>query len=223
MKEEKISDQADKRALLLETAGTLFGEHGFDGTSVRMIAEKSGMNVAMISYYFGSKEKLFEELIANKISYMKDQLAALLENDQLDPWMKFEKVIESYSERIIRSGGSFHKLMMREVSLGQRTHITDLIEEKIMFNMKVVRAITNEGIEKGVFRPEVDFSMLMNTMIGTITQAISSNNMFCRFLEMESKKKVEPVDVYEQSKRVQKHLKKIIARYILIHPEKYNY
>jgi AcrR family transcriptional regulator len=223
VKENKDTESIDKKELLLETAGTLFAENGFDGTSVRMIAEKSGMNIAMISYYFGSKEKLFEELISNKINYMKEQLSALVENDKLDPWKKFEMVIEGYSERIIRTGGSFHKLMMREISLGQRTHISQMIEEKIMFNMKVVRTIIQEGIEKKIFHSNVDFSMLMNTVFGTITQAISSTSMFCRFMEMEGKENVNEIDVYEQSKRVQKHLKNIMARYILIHPEKYNY
>lgn len=223
MKEIKDIDSTDKKELLLETAGRLFAENGFDGTSVRMIAEKSGMNVAMISYYFGSKEKLYEELIGIKINYMREQLTALVENKELDPWLKFEKVIEGYSERIIKTGGSFHKLMMRELSLGQRTHITQMIEEKIMFNMYAVQSIIGEGIRKKIFRPEVDFSMLMNTMIGTITQAISSSTMFCRLMELTGKKKIKKMDVNEQSKLVQQHLKKIIARYMLVHPEKYKY
>jgi AcrR family transcriptional regulator len=223
VKENSDIDLKDKREILLETAGRLFAENGFDGTSVRMIAEKSGMNIAMISYYFGSKEKLFEELIGVKINYMREQLTALVENDQLDPWVKFEKVIEGYSDRIVKTGGSFHKLMMREITLGQRTHISKMIEEKIMFNMEAVRSIVQEGISKKVFDPGVDFSMVMNTMIGTITQTISSTSMFCRFMEMEGKKNVDTIDVIEQSKRVKQHLKKVLARYILIHPEKYNY
>jgi AcrR family transcriptional regulator len=220
---EKEQPPADKKEFLLEQAGILFAEHGFEGTSIRMIAEKSGMNVAMVSYYFGSKEKLYEELIGVKINYMREQLSSLIENTELDPWLKFEKIIENYSERIVKSGGAFHKLMMREISLGQRTHITKMIEEKIMFNMHAVQSIIREGIDKKVFHPDVDFSMLMNTMIGTITQAVSSTTMFCRFLEMEGKKNVNTVDVNELSKRVQQHLKQIIARYMLIDPAKYNF
>lgn len=220
MKNEEL-DSNDRKVYLLETAGQLFAEHGFDGTSVRMIAEKSGMNVAMVSYYFGSKEKLFEEFIVAKINYMREQLNALVESKTIDPWKKIEMVIEGYSQRIIKSGGAFHKMMMREVSLGQRSHISDLIEEKIMINMKAVHAIIQEGIRKKIFHKEVDFPMLMNTMIGTITQAISSENMFCRFLETGGKKKNVETDVHEKSKRVQQHLRKIFARYLLVHPEKY--
>jgi AcrR family transcriptional regulator len=223
VKKEETIDPNDKKAFLLETAGALFAEHGFEGTSVRMISEKSGMNIAMISYYFGSKEKLFEELISNKINYMREHLAALVENEKIDPWEKIEIVIEGYSDRIIKTGGAFHKVMMREITLGQRNHITQMIEDKIMFNMKAIHSIIQQGIKKKIFHKEVDFSMLMSTMIGTITQTISSESMFKCFLDMENKKKIKKLSAEEQSKRVQLHLKKLFAGYLLIHPEKYKF
>ena len=43
-------------------AEKLFAEKGFAATSTRDIAKNAGVNVSMISYYFGSKEKLFEEI-----------------------------------------------------------------------------------------------------------------------------------------------------------------
>ena len=52
-----------KREQILEVAEELIAENGFSGTSVRALAAKAGINVAMISYYFGSKEKLFEALV----------------------------------------------------------------------------------------------------------------------------------------------------------------
>ncbi|HNO01068.1 MAG TPA: TetR family transcriptional regulator, partial [Chitinophagaceae bacterium] len=42
----------------MKKAEKLFAEKGYNGTSVRDIAEKAGINLAMVSYYFGSKEKL---------------------------------------------------------------------------------------------------------------------------------------------------------------------
>ena len=60
---------ADKREHILIAAEQLFGERGFDGTSVRDIAQSAGVNLAMISYYFGSKEKLLEALIVFRSEY----------------------------------------------------------------------------------------------------------------------------------------------------------
>ncbi|MEP6684170.1 MAG: TetR family transcriptional regulator, partial [Parafilimonas sp.] len=53
----------DKKQHIIETTLHLFAEKGFEGTSIREIAEKASVNVAMVNYYFGSKEKLFEKII----------------------------------------------------------------------------------------------------------------------------------------------------------------
>ena len=60
---------SDKREHILIEAEKLFGERGFDGTSVRDIAQSAGVNLAMISYYFGSKEKLLEALVVFRAEY----------------------------------------------------------------------------------------------------------------------------------------------------------
>ena len=56
---------------ILDAAEQLFAENGFEATGVRELATKAHVNVAMISYYSGSKEKLFETLIEERASYEK--------------------------------------------------------------------------------------------------------------------------------------------------------
>ena len=43
---------------ILEAASEVFTEKGFAGTRTRDIAEKAGINLALLNYYFRSKEKL---------------------------------------------------------------------------------------------------------------------------------------------------------------------
>jgi AcrR family transcriptional regulator len=50
----------DKQIDILFAAERLFATKGFDGTSVRDIAHEANVNVAMINYYFGSKDKLLD-------------------------------------------------------------------------------------------------------------------------------------------------------------------
>ena len=68
----------DKQIIILEVAETLFAEKGFDGTSIRNIAKEAKINIAMVSYYFGSKEKLLESLILYRTSDLKLQLDNLI-------------------------------------------------------------------------------------------------------------------------------------------------
>jgi AcrR family transcriptional regulator len=51
------------RNTIIQVAKTLFGEKGFNDTSVREIAKRGKVNVAMIAYYFGCKEKLYESVL----------------------------------------------------------------------------------------------------------------------------------------------------------------
>jgi AcrR family transcriptional regulator len=57
-------DAAATREALLAAAGSLFAERGFDRTTVRDIAQVAGVNQALLFRYFGSKEAVFEEVMA---------------------------------------------------------------------------------------------------------------------------------------------------------------
>lgn len=52
----------DTKTRILEAAKKLFAYYGFDATSVRQICEEAGVNIALVSYYFGGKEKVFHAL-----------------------------------------------------------------------------------------------------------------------------------------------------------------
>lgn len=56
------TDPQDVKARLLLAAKKLFSRKGFDGTSIREICEEAGANVALVSYHFGGKDKIFQAL-----------------------------------------------------------------------------------------------------------------------------------------------------------------
>jgi AcrR family transcriptional regulator len=50
---------ADTRAQLLDAARVEFAERGYEGATVRRIAERAGVDAAMVNHWFGGKEALF--------------------------------------------------------------------------------------------------------------------------------------------------------------------
>lgn len=52
-----------KKKSIIESATAMFAKKGFDGVSIRQIAEISSCNLAAVSYYFGGKEKLYAECL----------------------------------------------------------------------------------------------------------------------------------------------------------------
>jgi len=57
---------------LLDVAEHLFADRGFDGTSIRELATAAGCNIASVNYYFGSKQKLYEEVFRRHLIPMRD-------------------------------------------------------------------------------------------------------------------------------------------------------
>lgn len=66
---------------ILDAAEELFGTGTFDGVSTRDISGRAGVNLALLSYHFGSKEALFERVVARRADALgairRDRLAAL--------------------------------------------------------------------------------------------------------------------------------------------------
>ncbi|WP_412516123.1 TetR family transcriptional regulator [Actinomadura madurae] len=59
-------DREATRRRILDAARDLFGEHGYDGVTVRMIAARAEANMALVHRYFGSKAALFGEVLAGE-------------------------------------------------------------------------------------------------------------------------------------------------------------
>lgn len=91
-----------KREQILEVAEELIAENGFSGTSVRALAAKAGINVAMISYYFGSKEKLFEALVEYRAGFLREKFQ-VLNREVVDPMERVDRMIEAYVDRIFHT------------------------------------------------------------------------------------------------------------------------
>lgn len=66
------------RQQLLATARSLFAQRGYDAVSTRQVADATKVNPAMIHYYFGSKEGLYEAMLADSFAPLMERLDAVL-------------------------------------------------------------------------------------------------------------------------------------------------
>jgi AcrR family transcriptional regulator len=205
------TEKTDKREHILLIAEELFAGKGFDGTSVRDIAHLADVNLAMISYYFGSKENLLKELIEYRFSY----IVTLLEeksNDQLQsPWEKIEWIIDFYVERIVNNR-RFHSIMSQEYNTARSAEIKELITNIKMQNLERIKKIIAEGQRKGVFR-KIDVEMTLATMMGTITQVINSKNVYCVLLRIDTTDEVEYQEKITQ--RLKTHLRDLFQAHLI--------
>jgi len=62
--EEGPKTRQERKEHILEAAAGVVNRDGYEGATTRTIAEAAGVNIAMLNYYFGSKEALLSELLA---------------------------------------------------------------------------------------------------------------------------------------------------------------
>jgi AcrR family transcriptional regulator len=78
----RVEQRQQTEARILTAARRLFGEHGYDRTTIRAVAAAAGSDAGLVMRYFGSKEKLFARAAAipadEPIEGSPDQIAEQL-------------------------------------------------------------------------------------------------------------------------------------------------
>jgi len=77
-----IKPPHETRTRILDAAEELFMQHGFEGTSMRLLTAKAGANLAAVNYHFGSKDALIEAVFRRRLDPMNTARIAAL--DQLE-------------------------------------------------------------------------------------------------------------------------------------------
>ncbi|MFM6976324.1 MAG: TetR/AcrR family transcriptional regulator [Sphingobacteriaceae bacterium] len=175
MSEEKI----DKKELLLDCAEDLFAELGFEGASTRQIASHAGMNISMLNYYFGSKEGLYLAVVDRRLSTFRQTLIHLNE-ENISSWDKLNRCITLYVDRMM-SNSKFHRLIHRELSVGQRSEMNDFITNSLLKNIEEVKRIIEEGINNKTFR-KVDVEMTVASIFGVQGYVLNATSMASKVL-----------------------------------------
>ena len=208
---------SDKREHILTVAEELFGEHGFDGTSVRDIAQKAGVNLAMISYYFGSKEKLLEALIELRAGYAYGILEELNKDEKLSPWDKIDRLVDFYVDRIL-TNLPFHTIMYREATNVRNEDIRDKIISIKLRNLEQITKIIQDGQQKKLFR-EVDIAMTVGSLMGTISSYTQARPYACTILALGYDATEETYRT-KLAPRLKAHLKSLLRAHLDIANDK---
>jgi AcrR family transcriptional regulator len=74
----KIKYSLNAHGRLLEAGVDVFGKHGFDAATTRMIAKKADVNIAAIPYYFSGKEGLYHAVVAYIAGKLESQVKSTL-------------------------------------------------------------------------------------------------------------------------------------------------
>ncbi|MDA9555697.1 TetR/AcrR family transcriptional regulator [Pelobium sp.] len=204
-----IEDKVDKKDWIIQVAEKLFAELGYDAASTRLIAQEAGVNMAMLNYYFGGKEGLYLAVFEKRIGEQKLRLQSL-NSEEISSFEKLDKIIDGYADKIMDNTG-FHKIIYREMSLSQRSTVTDRIISLLSENALEVRKILLDGIANGSFA-EVDVDLLIASMFGTKMYLVNASQM-ASFLM--GKDITDPLVIEKELiPRIKNHMKQMFKAYL---------
>jgi len=199
----------DKQIEILQVAEKLFAEEGFDGASIRTIAKDAGVNIAMISYYFGSKEKLLESLIIYRTSSMKMQLENIFRED-LSPFDKIDRLVDLYISRI-NQNRCMYQIMHFELSTKKRILNMESFMNIKKENSEIFRKIIREGQDKGVFVKDINIDLIPSTVMGTLVHIRSNKPYFEQFYGLDTEEKFEDYINIIVTKHIKQTIKALLA------------
>lgn len=160
-----------KEENILFSAEKLFAEKGFEGTSIREISKEANVNISMISYYFGSKEKLFERIFEYRMNESLSFSKEILANTEIDEWQKLMIVITRYVNRV-KKLKTFYVILQREQLTNKNKNIVKILEDSKKGFLSIYTQIIEAGLEKKVFKKKMRVEFLHSTISGTIFSAL---------------------------------------------------
>ncbi|MBN1408502.1 MAG: TetR family transcriptional regulator [Calditrichaceae bacterium] len=156
----------DKEEIILKAAMEVFVDKGQYGAKMQEIADKAGINKALLHYYYRSKEKLYVHIFKFIFKKIMDEVVELLHSDL--PFEEFLKTFISKYIDVLIKNHRFPMFIMRELSQGGKI-VSNALKEAIPSELSA-HSPGIEIIEEAMNRGEIvkmDPRQIILTVIGS--------------------------------------------------------
>jgi AcrR family transcriptional regulator len=170
----------ETRTRILDAAEALFMQHGFEGTSMRQLTTKAGVNLAAVNYHFGSKDALIEAVFRRRLDPMNAaRIQALEALEAPGGALRPEAIIRAFvgeSLRMMqdaRSGGrNFIRLLGRSYTEPSKP-IRILIGQLYAPVMERYKAAFERALPQ---MPREELVWRMHFMFGTLSYTLAATD-----------------------------------------------
>lgn len=167
---------SEKQIHILDVAEKLIAKKGFEGTSIRDISSQANINVAMISYYFGSKEKMMSYLYRYRVQKTRESFAEFAEIvKDGKPEMQLKELIKYVVNQLFKFN-YFHGFVTQELRHTENLK-TDLLEFYTTFTSKIDDVI-KKGVASGVFQNTPKPEDILTLIVGSSLFVIRNKNFY---------------------------------------------
>ena len=146
-------------------ARSVFHKKGFAASRTRDIAEEAGINLALLNYYFRSKEKLFVLVMIETLSEFFGSVSVIINNPETTFEEKIEQFAAGYIDLIFREP-DIPLFIMSEIRNNPEQLLQKVDIRNTVFNSVFIRQFA-EAVEQGKIRDQNFLHFMMN-FIGLI-------------------------------------------------------
>lgn len=197
-KEVKTLDTTTEEKIK-EAARVVFYKKGYAATRTRDIAEEAGINLALLNYYFRSKEKLFDMIMLETVTSFMHTMATILNNEKSTLEKKVELVASHYIDFISKEP-NIPIFMLSEIRNNAGGLLEKLPIKQIVMNSAFFKQ-HQEAVAKGKITEPNPLHFLMNLLglvifpfiVQPLLQGIGGLNDTQYNKLMQERKKLIPV------------------------------
>jgi AcrR family transcriptional regulator len=159
-KKIKIEDDSSTEEKIKKAARKVFMQKGYAATRTRDIAEEAGINLALLNYYFRSKEKLFNEVMREKIQQFFGILLPIISDPSTKLEVKIDLMVSSYID-MLTANPDLPLFVLGEMK-GQTDNLKKILPvQKISNKISFIQQLKEK-------RPDINPIQFLMTILGII-------------------------------------------------------
>lgn len=172
LQKEIEPETSGARELLLQTASIIMREGDVVDISLSELSLRSGLNSALVKYYFGNKAGMLKALLDRDMQAIVKSVDALLAKDDMTPEAKLRlhisRCIDTYYDYPY-----LNRLLMRLVRDSDEAEAKRIAEQYLLPLHRAYSRFIGDGVKAGVFRP-IDPQLFYFTVTGAADRFFSA-------------------------------------------------
>jgi AcrR family transcriptional regulator len=158
---------AATRDKILDVAESLFARKGYDGTTIKQIGGGSGLNPALIYYYFDGKEGLYKAVLQRFFDTVLAQGVAVLDGT-VPPAEAIRRLLALQAEWLL-ARPNLYRLLVREMVDHDARHAQEIMLQMAAGPFQRLCRVIEQGQQSGSFRTDLE---PRSAAVSTIAQVV---------------------------------------------------
>ena len=181
--------EKDTRHKIIEVATEMFATKGFSGVSVREVTTAAEINVSAISYYFDSKEGLYQAVLTEQLAPILNALRLVREHSDLSPLQR----LTMYSEQIakVHAGRPFLSRFIHAEVTNPTGFGGPIIEQHLSQVYQFLTEALQEGMDGGDFRSDLDVTYSAIALAGILNLFFLAKPLIKKMMPLSERADVE--------------------------------